>query len=168
MRQLLLAALVPAGSLLVGLPALAQLSNTTSTFSGQVAATCLISMSDNITLLYNSRWNYLAASDVFQLTANASQVRLSIDRLNVNNEPVPTASEIAARVDIDFISPENNLYAIRATKASGAVETFLGLDSGVPNSFNVLAMIDTAQQSNGRYELPPGEYSYTATISCLQ
>jgi len=38
MRQLLLAALGVSGSLLLDLSALAQLSNTTSTFSGQIAA----------------------------------------------------------------------------------------------------------------------------------
>ena len=61
MRRLLLAALTSTGSLLKELPALAQLSNTTSTFCGQVTATCEFNLPENIALTYNSNLNRIAA-----------------------------------------------------------------------------------------------------------
>ena len=76
MRELLLAALAAlaaAGSLLMDLLALAQLSNTTSTFSGQVAATCEIAnLPENISLDYNSGLNWLSSWQTFELRTNAS------------------------------------------------------------------------------------------------
>jgi len=60
-RRLLLAALGAAGSLLMELPALAQLSNTTSTFSGQVAATCEFNLPENIEMNYDANFNRLIA-----------------------------------------------------------------------------------------------------------
>ena len=115
MRQLLLAALGAAGSLLMGLPALAQLSNTTSTISGQVAAICLFNLPENIALTYDSNQNRIAAlKKGFLLDTNISPVRIQASRLVVVSEPPPYASAITPYL---YIYDSANPVFVTASKS---------------------------------------------------
>ena len=89
-RELLLAALGAASSLLMGLPALAQISNTTSTFSGEIAASCSMSLGDSIEMTYYANSNQLMKPDyMFELNTNSPNIRMSVSRVTVNSEPQP-------------------------------------------------------------------------------
>ena len=83
----------------MGLPGLAQLSNTTSTFSGQLAAACEFNLPENVLLEYQPA-NWLLGEDGFDLTANISPVTLHISPAVVINEPLPYASAITASMAI--------------------------------------------------------------------
>ena len=147
----------------MGLPALAQLSNTTSTFSGQVAATCQINnLAENIDLNYYEL-NWLSSGyRQFQLITNNSTVRIHSSRMTIVSEPSHT-SAIKARIRIN----KNNPYGdFEANKISEGFRDF-STSSSEPNDFtlNVAIFTDLVE---GRYTLPSGNYSYRATISCLQ
>ena len=165
MRKLLLAALGAAGSLLVGLPALAQLSNTTTTFSGQVAATCEINnLAENIPLTYRADLNYLTSGDrQFDLSTNISTVRIHVAPIVVVSEPPPYASSIRAGITIDDYTP-NILVAFTDSEGNKAYIA----NTSQPNYFRIRMSVFTESRVGGRYELPSGNYSYRATISCLQ
>ena len=167
MRQLLLAALGAAGSLLMELPALAQLSNTTSTFSGQIAASCPFDLPETISLTYDSDNNGIRRFTFFDLLTNASEVRIAIGRVITNIEPPQTGSSIEAEVTIDSMF-EGNFKLVRATKATESSLSFPTYTVG-PTRFGITFEVKTAGWTNdGKYELPPGAYSYTTTIYCLQ
>ena len=160
MRELLLAALGAAGSLLMDLPALAQLSNTTSTFSGQLAAACEFNLPENVLLEYQPA-NWLLGEDGFDLTANISPVTLHISPAVVINEPLPYASAITASTAItgtDFF---------RVYKADEGSKAF-DVDTSSSNRFNLRFEVATTSLVGGRFELPGGNYSYRIIISCLQ
>ena len=165
MRRLLLAALGAAGSLLVALPALAQLSNTTSTFSGQVAATCdITNLAENIPLTYRADLNYLASpARQFDLSTNISTVRIHAAPIVVVTEPPPYASSIRAGITIDDY---NNNYFYAYTNAEGSKS--YSVNTSQPNYFSVRMSVSTESLVGGRFELPSGNYSYRVTISCLQ
>lgn len=175
MRQLLLTTLGAAGAMLIDLPSLAQISNTTSTFSGQIAANCSINLPQSIALQYLDPLgqyaydrNKLRIFDEFHVTTNFSEIRVSIDSLVVNNEPQPLASAITAKISVtDNLSTGSRAIA---DKSSGSQNT-----SFINTLFDFLPMrlylefdVETTGKSGGNYELPPGNYSYTATVSCLQ
>ena len=164
-QQLLLAALGAAGSLLVALPALAQLSNTTSTFSGQVAATCEINnLPENIPLDYRADLNYLASPlRQFDLSTNISTVRIHVAPVVAVSEPPPYASSIQAGVVVDDYA--SNYFV--ANKNVEGVLTY-NVSTSEPNYFSVRMSAYTASMVGGKYELPFGNFSYRATISCLQ
>jgi len=167
-RQLLLAALGAAGSLVVDLPALAQLSNATSTFSGQVAATCSIDLPQSYPLSYISVNNQLFTMEELFFSTNAGVVKLSVDAIAVNSEPPPLSSEITARISVakadEWLAGD---WAIATKSNASAIKTY-NVDTVNPVSFTLQFEVKTTGTSSGRYELPPGNYSYTATISCLQ
>jgi len=164
LRQLLLAALGAAGSLLMNLPALAQTSTGTSTFSGQVAATCQINdLAENIPLSYNANWNSLSSANrQFELSTNISTVRVHVSPVAVVREPDPIASRIEARIVVDDYS--NAFFADKNNE--GALD--YNVSDSEPNYFAIRIAVYTANFVGGRYELPTGDYSYRATISCLQ
>ena len=162
MRQLLLAALGAAGSLLIGLPALAQLSNTTSTFSGQVAATCEFNLPENISLIYQPQ-NWLLGTNNFELTAHFSPVTLHISPVVVIDEPPPYASAIIVTTWI--VGAANWL---RVNSPGEGSKAFV-VDTSTPNNFLLKFEVKTSDMAGGsRFELPVGNYSYRITISCLQ
>ena len=168
MRKLLLAALGAAGSLLVDLPALAQLSNATSTFSGQVAANCSFNLPENIALTYYSNLNRMAVFEEFELTTNISPVRIHASRLVVVSEPPPYASEITAHLYIyDFVN-QVQVVATKSYEDSQGQE--FSFSTTNPNSFWIDFQVRTQSRADNseRYELPSGDYSYRTTISCLQ
>ena len=166
MRQLLLTALGAAGSLLMDLPALAQLSNTTSTFSGQIAASCSINLPENISLGFQPN-NSLTISRDIEVTANF-QIQLSIDQLTVVNEPQPEGQTIRATVSIWQVSG-NMITLTQASKTeSSGVQSFF-VPANDPTNLNLAASVTTASMDEfDKYLLPDGRYTYRTTISCLQ
>ena len=161
MRQLLLAALGAAGSLLMDLPALAQLSNATSTFSGQVTAVCELNLPENISLEYQPA-NWLRGVQNFDLTANISPVTLHVSPAVVVNEPPPYASAITATT---FVIGSDFIRADKVVEGSKA----FNVNTSSSNTFNLRFEVATSSMAGGsRFELPPGDYSYRVTISCLQ
>ena len=164
MRRLLLAALGAAGSMLIDLPALAQLSNTTSTFSGQVAATCEFNnLAENFLLSYRGDANYLDSRlQNFELSTNLSGVRISVDRVVVLSEPPPYASSIQARIMVDH--PTSGYSFISDKNIAGS----RGFNLSASKLFTIQMAVFTESLVEGKYELPSGNYSYRTTIYCLQ
>ena len=153
MRQFLLAALGAAGSLLMGLPALAQLSNTTSTFSGQVAASCSFSEPDD-TALYFRFGRELRAYSVFNLFSNLSSVLINVGSFETLEEPVQNqspAKHFVLMLDNGIIEPGEQL---RFTTDP---------DPSVPNGLDMAVLVSS---SNGD-PLSAGRYSYRVRIDCL-
>ena len=150
----------------MGLPALAQLSNTTSTFSGQVAATCSIDLPENIELIYWPDTNYLSGRyDNFYVTANIATVRIHVSRTVILVEPPPIASSITSEVSVH--EPFTSEY-VSASKTSEGSKEFNLRSTVNPNLFMIHALVQTSGMVGGRFELPPGNYSYRTIISCLQ
>lgn len=165
MRQLLIAGL-GAAALLVNQPGSAQMAGDTSTFNGQVAATCSFSVPDSISMEFRSLRRDLYGSEQFELTTNTSAVRLSVAQLTVNNEPAPVESAIRPQITVFYVSG-NTIYMINGTKESGETLGPFSFSTSTPNQLNVSASVGTAMMQNNQYLLPPGDYSYTTTISCL-
>ena len=166
MRQLLLAGLGAAGLLLVNLPALAQLSNDTSTFNGEVAATCLFDLQDTTSLTYNSSYNYFTGGREFDLTTNSPNIRMSLSQISVGSEPTPISSEVYKVVSL--FHREGNLYTnIAATNNNRNLSDPLVLSASNVNTFRVSISVMTTDRVDNRYLLAPGNYSYSVTLSCL-
>jgi len=164
-RQLLLAALGAAGSLLMELPALAQISNTTSTFSGDVAAACDFNLPENIPLNYASSANMLDTYfNRFFLTANIPLARIHVSRAVVLAEPPPYASSIILIIAIDDVGGGNS---VQAGKDNDGTFTF-PVSTSSQNNFDLRAFVYTSGRTENKFELPRGNYSYRTTISCLQ
>ena len=166
MRRLLLAALGAAGSLLMDLPALAQLSNTTSTFSGQVAATCEFNLPENIEMSYDGNFNRLIAFYEFELNTNQAEYNLSLSTVTVNKEPQPLGQEISPVAKVGFLYGKRYSNFLSATKTFGGD----GIVESISSSLNQLRLemqVKTNQMVDNRWEIPPGEYSYSVTITCL-
>ena len=161
-----MASLGAAGLLLVNLPASAQLSNDTSTFNGEVAATCAFSLPDSIPLEFRSLRKDLYGSHDFQLTTNSSSIRVSVAQLTVNDEPPPVESAVVPQVTLFYVSG-NTIYMANGTKVSGETLGSSILSSSDPNQLNLSASVGTAMMRDNQYLLPPGNYSYSTTISCL-
>ena len=79
-----------AGLLLVNLPASGQLSNDTSTFSGQVATTCSFEgLADSYLMTYYTGSNQLGGQGDFDVISNVSNLRIEVGSVVVNSEPAP-------------------------------------------------------------------------------
>ena len=164
MRRLLLAALGAAGSLLIELPALAQLSNTTSTFSGQVAATCsILRLPENMSYWYEHTDNTLRLRTNFDVTSNLSSSRLTIDRLTVVEEPPPNGQTIRSDITV-FADYGNTVVGLTATKDQAS----LSKPFPVPVTVVIEGLVDTREWQIVHSMLPPGRYTYRTTITCLQ
>jgi len=152
------------------LPALAQLSNTTSTFSGEIAASCSMTLGDSIEMTYYANSNRLSKSDhMFELNTNSPNIRMSVSRVTVNSEPQPIGSSIEPYVMLYFYSNSSNTQTqvASATKDTTLTSNPLETITSSTNSFRLVTGVQTSQRIDNRYELPPGNYSYSVTISCL-
>ena len=79
-----------AGLLLVNLPASGQLSDDTSTFSGEVAATCSFEgLADSYLMTYYTGSNQLGGQGDFDVISNVSNLRIEVGSVVVNSEPAP-------------------------------------------------------------------------------
>ena len=167
MRQLLLVALGAAGSLMVDLPAWAQLSTDTSTFSGSIAASCSMSLGDSIGMLYYSQSNFLLATQVFELNTNSPNLRMSVSRVTVNSEPQPISSSIEPYVKLYFYSNNSQTQVASGSKDTTRTSNSLATNTSSANTFRLVTGVNTSQRVNNKYELPTGTYSYSVTITCL-
>ena len=121
-------------------------------------------ITENIPLLYRADSNYLASPvRQFDVSTNVSTVRIHAAPVVVVSEPPPYASGIQAGVLIDD-------YASNYFVANKNVEGVLAysVSTSQPNYFSVRLSVYTANMVEGKYELPSGNFSYRATISCLQ
>jgi len=172
MSKLLLAITCAAGSLLVNLPVCAEISNTTSTFSGQVAATCSINLPEGQTLSlnYDASNNSLKTISVIEVRSNLSPVSISVDRLTTNSEPPPYASSINPYLYTYLNEVVNGRREfIIANKLEGNTLTFErnNISQTIPLELE-FTVGTNSMTMGGKYELPSGNYSYTTTYTCLQ
>ena len=157
MQQLLLAALGAAGVLLLKSPALAQLSDETSTFTGEVAAAC------SITGLKNS----------YEMTYRLSGLRVTTEPFTLkSNVPVSVSISYSAIQTPPNASPTGS-FTISQT-GNGQSNTRNSNQSSPPlevtldnNQASIYASV-TVYKATIYNTLPPGDYTYQATISCLQ
>lgn len=170
MRKLLLAALNAMGTLLTSLPAIAQISTDTTTFNGEIAASCSMSLGNLIEMTYYANSNQLSRSDhMFELNTNSPNVRMSVSRVTVNTEPQPIASSIEPYVMLYFYSNSSNTQTQVAsgTKDTTLTSNSLETSTSSANNFRLVTGVNTSQKTDNQYELPSGSYSYSVTISCL-
>ena len=163
-RQLLIAALSAAGSLLASLPAIAQLSTDTTTFSGEIAASCSFSIPESISLSFRSPPNDLYASQDFEISTNSPAITLNISQVTVNKEPSGTL--ILPQITIFWVSGNTIYMAAGSKEMSGSLGP-ISLSTLNPTPMNISASVGTNSLKNGIYSLPIGEYSYTTTFTCL-
>ena len=162
MRQLLMAGLGAAGLLLMNLSASAQMAGNTSTFSGTVAASCSFNLPESISMGFGGLRNSLNVGYGFNVTTNTPTIRMSVGQLTVINEPPPGQSSIVPVVTITY--DRNGVFA---TKDAGSASAYLSVSTSDPNLFNIFGTVETRSMVNGKFQLPPGNYSYSTTISCL-
>ena len=168
MRQLLVAGFGFAGLLLVNLPASAQLSDDTSTFTGQVAASCLFDgFRDSYPMIWYDAVNYLRSSAHFNVITNLPNIRIGVSQVTTITESAGL-SGAAIGVDAYFYqkdSSNRSFLKATATKSSSATTELLDMSFG--NGVRLDAVVLTANRVNNLYQIGPGEYSYTVTITCL-
>ena len=168
MRQLLLTALGAAGSLLMGLPALAQLSTDTSTFSGNIAATCSISLPQNISLAYQANNTLFASGSVIQISTNFEGPQIVIDRLTVVEEPPAEQGKTIRAIFNLFEVVGGVVTTAQASKSLGSSSTRFSVQPNNPTDLSHSIYVNTFEtDESGNYLLPDGRYAYRATISCL-
>ena len=148
----------------MGLPALAQISNTTSTFTGDVAATCEFNLPENLSMGHVSRTNSLNGSFGFGVTANPSLISMGVSELTVIKEPPPRESSIVSEVRVRYVKG-NMTYTAYGSKNVSLPSGPLSVSASALNSFTIVGSVITSSQVNALYQLPPGEYSYRVTIS---
>ena len=149
------------------LPALAQLSNTTSTFSGQVAATCSLNLPDNIPLEYKQDRS-LGGEQNMEVTANFSSPKLHIERLII----LETRNPYSPNSPIDFEGRAwgvygNTVFSLQATDESPSDTKVFSVIPNDPRSVSIGATVKSGLMANSKYTLPPGQYSFRTTITCL-
>ena len=162
-RKLLVSA---AGWLLMHVPAMAQLSNTTTTFSGMMSSTCSFTIPPNMSFQY-TEVNSLEASQGFELVANQPLIGIVIDQVSVLSEPSPLFSEILTNVAVIQVSG-NTITMAEATKSSASLNESFAISPLIANNLIISASVTTSQMNNLRYELPPGRYSYRTRITRMQ
>ena len=154
-----MAGLGAAGSLLMNLSASAQLSNDTSTFNGEVAATCSINgLNSDYALSINPNNGYLEGGfNAFEVNANL-RVKL-IASYGIVAEP-------------SGFSPDTRKVMIRQVVGGEVSSPFQALQPGVDSS-SFFFLTDTPGTATAEVLMtvgpspPPGDYSYQVTISCL-
>ena len=157
MQQLLLAALGAAGLLVIKSPALSQLSDETSTFTGEVAAACSITgLQDSYAMTYRQS-GLRVTTDPFTLTSNVP-VSVSIKYSAIQTPPnaSPTGSFTISQTG----NGQSNTRS--SNQSSPPLEVALN-----NNQASIYASV-TIYKATIYNTLPPGDYTYQATISCLQ
>jgi len=166
-RWLLFAGLGAAGLLLINLPASAQLSNDTSTFNGEVAATCSFGdLADTYQLAYYGSNNQLHGYTSFDLVTNVANPRFELSTVTVNSEPSAlNNSSVSAYGRLQRYVPNQWGIVATSTKTLSAVTAPIDISQG--NRFLLEVFNLTNNRVGGKYQLAPGFYSYTITLSCL-
>lgn len=154
MRQLLLAAFVAASSLQIRLPAAAQLDTDLSIFTGEVPASCSITnLEDNYVLPWSM--GGLRGSASFTITAN-TQVSVSASYEEIQVPPNANPSEI-------FRLYQGNTQLISLSTTPKSQQITFDSENSASLRLSVVLYKGTIYNS-----VPPGDYTYRATISCLQ
>ena len=166
MRQLLVAGLGAAGLLLVDLPASAQLSGNISTFNGEDLADISF-IRDSYSMIYYDSVNYLRSSAYFEVATNLPSIRVGVSQVTTITESVGL-NGAAIDVDARFYQRDSSGRSfLRATATKSSSATTESLDMSVGNRVRLDAVVFTANRVGSLYQIGPGEYSYTVTISCL-
>ena len=162
-----MAGLGTAGLLLVNLPASGQLSDDTSTFSGEVATTCSFEgLSETASLNYQSSDNSLFGLEDFTISTNSSAVRLNISTVTANAEPsAPSGVFILANADLHQSRSGRYVKIMGSTKNSS--QSRAPNDYSQDSNLRITSLITTTDPINSVFQLPLGDYSYSVTISCL-
>ena len=152
------------------------LSNDTSTFTGNVVASCSMPLGDTTqAMTYAGNDNYFFKSVDFSLTANQA-VRLSVSAVSVQNEPQNIVGRYAyARVQYPQ-SPGSNTSVLPSTSnsktgavGSGGTAFDANNQTGISTNYVLNFLVGTSGRGNdGKHQLLPGDYSYQVTVSCLQ
>lgn len=164
LQQLLLGA---AGSLLIDLPTLAVISSDTTTFSGEVAAKCTFDgLGNSYSMTYDSAGNGLKKSVYFDVATNAPEIRIEVSQLNTNQEAFGlNGTTVRASASVFQIRGNTTSFSASSTKNNSGRSQPTNISEG--NTFRLDTLVWTNERVNNRYQLGPGEYSYSFTISCL-
>jgi len=154
-----------AGLLLVNLAASAQLSDDTSTFNGEVAASCSFDLRDEISLVYNANRNYMNGGSDFDLMTNSPNIRMSFSQFTVGSEPAPVHSSMVRRVTL--FHKEGGTSTNIANTDTQSVSDSIAVSTSGANTFRIYMAVLTEDYVNLLYGLGPGDYSYSVTLSCL-
>lgn len=167
MRQLLFAALGAAGSLLLGLPGLTQISNTTSTFSGDIAATCLFDgLEDSYSMTYNADANQLREYIYFNVITNSPDIRIGLGQVNPNQQPMAlNGATVKSTASLFQVVAGNSFWRANSTQARSGTSLAFDISSG--NNLRLDLNVWSTNPVDGKYQLGPGQYSYSFTVSCL-
>ena len=152
------------------------LSNDTSTFTGNVVASCSMPLGDTTqAMTYVGNDNRFWKSVDFSLTANQA-ARLSVSAVSVQDEPQNIVGRYAwARVEYPdspgsngtlFPSPNDS----KTGKIGSAGTAFdANNQTGISTNYVLNFQVGTSGRGNdGKHQLLPGDYSYQVTVSCLQ
>ena len=155
-----------AGLLLVNLPASGQLSNDTSTFSGQVATTCSFEgLADSYSMTYYTGSNQLGGQGDFDVISNASSLRIEVGSVVVNSEPTPIEGK-AINATGKLRQSINNRWVEKVTSSKSSPGD-VAVDISQGSRFRLSAYNWTQGRNGSLMYIPPGNYSYTITITCL-
>ena len=142
------------------------LATDSTQFTGSVAASCLLEAPDTqqLNLFPNGK---LEAFADFHLTAN-TDVRLALTAVSENQQPgdVPGGAIVMSYIYKQQIGAPHIRIGEQAT-LSAAMAAAAAQNSTERTLYKVGLKILSGQQSEGKYLLPPGNYSYTTTIQCL-
>ena len=156
-----------AGLLLVNLPASGQLSNDTSTFSGEVATTCSFDgLADSYPLNYYGAGNYLRGTAEFNVMTNAADLKVGLSTVTTNNEPTALNGR-NVYVTVNFYRVEGNNWILYTSGNKFSSGTSQSVDISQGNTFQLYTLVSTNDPVNGKYFLAPGQHSYSVTLSCL-
>ena len=140
-----------------------------NTFSGAVPKACSFENLDaEVNFSYDPS-NSMTGSTTFSVYANFSPLRLALGVITVDFEPLNIRSgskPIAVLTDPDNnnVSLTQPAYKTAEGPSIRNVVNTANLSKSILLTTNVL----TNEQSNGRYYLNRGDYSYTVVISCLE
>ena len=158
MRNLLLVVFGVAGLQVSGLPALAQMAQDATEFTGAIAASCSIS---NLEENYQLDWRLsgLRKSVAFTISSNQA-VSASYSYEKVSAPEGASPSEI-----FTLYQDSTQLVSLRNSPNTPSAAQSINLSS--QNSASMRLSVVLYKGSIYR-SIPPGEYHYRATISCLQ
>ena len=138
-----------------------------TTFNGEVAGSCEFrNLPDQVSLTYDSNSNGFLDFIDFALLANISEFRISAGQINMIQEPanIPTGSKVNASVT----STSTGLRTGTARLTSGSTSQTIQNTPNQEHALQLYIQVMTGQATGGKWQLLPGEYSYSMTISCLQ
>ena len=156
MRQLFLAVLGAAGSLFLDLPALAIITDTSS-FIGQVSARCEI---EDLEENYELDWRLggLRKSVPFTISSNTA--------LSISYKYEQVQAPIGANPSEIFVLYEGLTQVRRIDNSPNTYSTPKEITLNAENKANLSLSVILYRGTIYR-SIPPGSYTYKATITCL-